>query len=666
MSDIIPNVVVSMPNQLFTLARKFQAASNGKIFIGEIDTDPTIPENQIQVHLENEDGTTVPVSQPLIINQAGYPVYNGQIAKFVTVQGHSMAVYDSYGAQQFYYPNVLKYDPDQFRVSVSMPDGFKNVGMIESVSDMKAMALDIGTHVYVKSYIAGKNIGGGFFESVPVTTDADEVIVFSGTTNNWKRINFGLEVSVYDAGYYDGQDIAVYINKVNRAGYDCTVPGNGTFSSVIEIDVSKGALIGTNKCKLTEASGVSGDYAVRIFNGNTDYSARDFINANASISGVAFNFSGEKKISIGGAGTGESSEIRISNCGFIGSKGIEFLDNSYRILFDKCTISRSFYDTVIFNSPANSGEMIKFSFCWIVDNGGPLTLENGQFIFEGCSLPAGKKDGWFEPTVHLKNNATAVFSGGNIEFQPNQSFVAISVTGSSRLCVRDSTLLIPGGYSSIPIISNDDGVVSLNDCSLPLYDHINLSAGAATRQVIGGESKKIISKGCYPRSGFIISDWHKGNIVSPYINYLSNGSGQLLNYANWSLVQTGTGVVVAGSDTDTPNDIMHSRSLFVSIPSEGAKANFYQESQICEPGRYFQYGFWAKSPIATVASIEFFDKEGNSVHGRNEYAIPSGNEWAFYALIDTVPIGASKARINYAVSGSPGSVHIHNVIYGLI
>ncbi|WP_311748373.1 phage tailspike protein, partial [Proteus penneri] len=114
MSDIIPNVVISMPSQLFTLARKFQAASNGKIFIGKIDTDPTLPENQIQVYLENEDGSHIPVPQPLIINQAGFPVYNGQIAKFVTVEGHSMAVYDSYGAQQFYYQNVLKYDPDQF------------------------------------------------------------------------------------------------------------------------------------------------------------------------------------------------------------------------------------------------------------------------------------------------------------------------------------------------------------------------------------------------------------------------------------------------------------------------------------------------------------------------------------------------------------------------
>ncbi|EKR8236062.1 phage tailspike protein, partial [Escherichia coli] len=73
------------------------------------------PENQIQVYVENEDGSHIPVSQPIIINTAGYPVYNGQIAKFVTVQGHSMAVYDAYGAQQFYFPNVLKYEPDQLR-----------------------------------------------------------------------------------------------------------------------------------------------------------------------------------------------------------------------------------------------------------------------------------------------------------------------------------------------------------------------------------------------------------------------------------------------------------------------------------------------------------------------------------------------------------------------
>lgn len=131
MTDITANVVVSMPSQLFTMARSFKAVANGKIYIGKIDTDPVNPENQIQVYVENEDGSHVPVSQPIIINAAGYPVYNGQIAKFVTVQGHSMAVYDAYGAQQFYFPNVLKYEPDQLRLELESSGG---AGLIGGVS----------------------------------------------------------------------------------------------------------------------------------------------------------------------------------------------------------------------------------------------------------------------------------------------------------------------------------------------------------------------------------------------------------------------------------------------------------------------------------------------------------------------------------------------------
>lgn len=128
MTDITANVVVSMPSQLFTMARSFKAVANGKIYIGKIDTDPVNPENQIQVYVENEDGSHVPVSQPIIINAAGYPVYNGQIAKLVTVQGHSMAVYDAYGAQQFYFPNVLKYDPDQLRHELASEAGTTLIG----------------------------------------------------------------------------------------------------------------------------------------------------------------------------------------------------------------------------------------------------------------------------------------------------------------------------------------------------------------------------------------------------------------------------------------------------------------------------------------------------------------------------------------------------------
>ncbi len=128
MSDITANIVVSMPSQLFTMARSFKAVANGKIYIGKIDTDPVNPENQIQVYVENEDGSHVPVSQPIVINAAGYPVYNGQIAKFVTEQGHSMAVYDAYGSQQFYFQNVLKYDPDQLKQLLQSDEGAAHIG----------------------------------------------------------------------------------------------------------------------------------------------------------------------------------------------------------------------------------------------------------------------------------------------------------------------------------------------------------------------------------------------------------------------------------------------------------------------------------------------------------------------------------------------------------
>lgn len=132
MSDsITANVVIGMPSQLFTLARSFKANANGKIYISKIDTPPgemTDPDNYVQVYLENEDGSHVPMAQPIIINSGGFPVYNGQIAKFVTVEGHAMAVYNAYNVQEFYYPNVLKYDPDQFEQRLAGPNGAYVIG----------------------------------------------------------------------------------------------------------------------------------------------------------------------------------------------------------------------------------------------------------------------------------------------------------------------------------------------------------------------------------------------------------------------------------------------------------------------------------------------------------------------------------------------------------
>lgn len=191
MTDITANVIVSMPSQLFTMARSFKAVANGKIYIGKIDTDPANPENQIQVYVENEDGSHVPVSQPIIINAAGYPVYNGQIAKFVTVQGHSMAVYDAYGAQQFYFPNVLKYDPDQFKGNLLSEDHslgdslvMHNPQFVDSTSTILSKKLTIDLRTLTDYGFAEGNTGAqnkaAFQKAIDDATLPTEIVIPEG------------------------------------------------------------------------------------------------------------------------------------------------------------------------------------------------------------------------------------------------------------------------------------------------------------------------------------------------------------------------------------------------------------------------------------------------------------------------------------------------------
>ncbi|MEQ2013964.1 phage tailspike protein [Escherichia albertii] len=190
MTDITANVIVSMPSQLFTMARSFKAVANGKIYIGKIDTDPVNPDNQIQVYVENEDGSHVPVAQPIVINAAGYPVYNGQIAKFVTVQGHSMAVYDAYGTQQFYFPNVLKYDPDQFRLLLSDSDGRKYIGKVQTISDLRSTEPDFDKQwIDVEKYWSDSlPPQGTYWYDASDTTSADNggTIIVTAGGKRWK------------------------------------------------------------------------------------------------------------------------------------------------------------------------------------------------------------------------------------------------------------------------------------------------------------------------------------------------------------------------------------------------------------------------------------------------------------------------------------------------
>lgn len=183
------NVVIAMPAQQFTRADQFQSLFNGKIFIGQIDKDPRDPKNQIDVFIEQEDGSLMRVPQPLRTNNAGFPVYSGKIVKFVTTQGHSMATYDQNDVLQLYFPNVLKYDPDQFSGAVGNADGLKVIGRCDSVAALRSVIGVKDQWISVASYTAGTHMGGGFFYWVNDTTTLDDSGTFFrvNPAGGWRR-----------------------------------------------------------------------------------------------------------------------------------------------------------------------------------------------------------------------------------------------------------------------------------------------------------------------------------------------------------------------------------------------------------------------------------------------------------------------------------------------
>lgn len=240
MPEIIPNVVISNPNQIFTMPREFKSVFNGMIYIGKIDTDPTIAANQIQVYLENEDGSYTPMPQPIRTNAGGYPVYNGKVSKFVTIEGHSMLIQDVNGVQLFYFPNVLKYDPDQFQQRLADADGLRYIGMCDDIIQLRSIEpLSNGQLIILRQHTLGTNLGGGEFRAVlnaTTYTDNNGTVVKTPNGNAWVRTNAALNNPVFYGAMCDGvTDDTDVINSIiasaNGGMQSITFP----YASVVKI-----------------------------------------------------------------------------------------------------------------------------------------------------------------------------------------------------------------------------------------------------------------------------------------------------------------------------------------------------------------------------------------------------------------------------------------------
>lgn len=550
MSNIVPNVIISMPSQLFTLARKFQAASNGKIFIGKIDSDPTLPQNQVQVYVENEDGSHVPVSQPIIINTAGYPVYNGQIAKFVTVQGHSMAVYDAYGAQQFYFPNVLKYDPDQLEkrlasnigASLVCYDTGESVQDFISITDYRRLGDIRGFGVIgndlspVNDYIASGNL--------PITL---KVPPGEWEGNISLKNNFGLI----------GDSLSTSIIKTPSGIPGISASGKelrGTVIANIGLVVD-GAVVGGQPIGIgsgLDLTGVEKTVNCTFSNMYLDYFDIGYKAGPADFSNVFTNIRATgNRIGFNVASNGQLIENTYINCyaanfkeialllrGVKGSKWINFNmghDGSYNSYFHHIDTNSTgvVFDSPNFEMDSIDGKMTTGTQSILVASSSVVTYNNPHFNRVNPNGPnfyhfrcRGNSVTYINNPVLLNDDGTA----GHIRVEDN-----------ATVYLND-----PNGVFTIFSMIGNGKIIRVNDKIHNSPDYIS-----TTTVNPGG----IVTIGFYASKVIIHPDFHSGTVPSPFKYQVYADTYNSTGFAI-RIVDTTTGLIVTSQSVTIPVTIV--------------------------------------------------------------------------------------------------------------
>jgi len=86
---------------------------NGSLYFGVPNLDPEIPANQIDVYGQQEDGSTVLLSQPISTGAGGIPMFGGSpVSLLIEETYYSFKALDSYDAQIYYAASLVPYCPD--------------------------------------------------------------------------------------------------------------------------------------------------------------------------------------------------------------------------------------------------------------------------------------------------------------------------------------------------------------------------------------------------------------------------------------------------------------------------------------------------------------------------------------------------------------------------
>lgn len=247
------NSIVRLPLGYSPDPAKGRPLFDASIYIGEPDTDPRIGANQKTVTGRQEDGTELPLSQPIKTSAGGVPVdSSGNYVTLLVDGAYSMAVDDKKNIQVYYFADVLDGAPLTIE---DMPDVFKEFSPdysfipFDTVADAKAgllkngetIDLAIGDYVRTGGYNSVNDGGGASYVVVGPSTGIDDGGSYHDMVNG-NQLKLEVKNGKVDS-------------KVFGAVNDSTNGLDGTDSSLAFNNLSAFCLSNGYKALITESPG---------------------------------------------------------------------------------------------------------------------------------------------------------------------------------------------------------------------------------------------------------------------------------------------------------------------------------------------------------------------------------------------------------------------------
>jgi len=204
-TDAIPksDVPIFSPDDVFTMPEQFWRDFIGKLYIGKAGTDPTKPQNLVDVFFKNANGEVGLLQQPITLNSE-------TLKKFITEKGalwsdseYSMALHNDRDEQLFYVPDVKNNGGAEFSRRLAEPAGYQLIGEIASYAALRqTRPLFAGAKVRLKGWHDGSEVGGGaFVGEMSAAEDDGGYIASSGKDFHWRRISDDLNrITLFDFG----------------------------------------------------------------------------------------------------------------------------------------------------------------------------------------------------------------------------------------------------------------------------------------------------------------------------------------------------------------------------------------------------------------------------------------------------------------------------------